>query len=383
MPDSIRSKTARGKLLVRTEPYWYRVRRGCHLGFRQLAEGHGTWIAKYRDPATGKRPQKPFGSIASEGKRDAFDIASKLAEQWFDDLQRGVAAKAGTVAEACTAYVDTLRDARRVTTADDAEGRFKRLVFGKPIGSIALDELKPAHMRKWIASQLPAEGSAERMRSAKDSVNRNRTALVAALNLARADGKVASDFAWTSAAPFKKTRGRRTLFLDQAERKRLLNAAQPDFRDLCEALLLTAARPGEIAAANVADLDRKRGTLTLGGKTGRRTVELGSAALELFTHCAHGRIGAAPLLQRADGCRWDRFTWRDCIREAAGRAKLPKGVVAYSLRHASISEWLGGGVDVLTVARLAGTSVQQINATYGHLVRGSVRAKLDAVRMLG
>lgn len=381
MPISIRSKTARARLPVRTEPYWYRVRRGCHLGFRCLQQGAGTWIAKYRDPATGKRPQKPLGSIASEGRRDAFDIARKLAEQWFDDLQRGVAAKAGTVTEACAAYLEALRDAKRPKTAIDAEGRFRRHVFGKPLGSIALDQLKPANLRKWLAAQLPDDDNAERMRAAKESTNRTRCALVAALNMARADGKVATDFAWATVPPFPKTRGRRTRFLDQAERTRLLRAAAPDVRDLCEALLLTAARPGEIAAACVNDFDRKRGTLVLGGKVGRRDVELSSAAIDLFARCAHGRIAAAPLLQRADGVRWDRFAWRKRFREAATRAKL-SGIVLYSIRHAAISELIAGGVDVLTVARLAGTSIAQINATYGHLARGSVRAKLDAVRVI-
>jgi integrase len=108
---------------------------------------------------------------------------------------------------------------------------------------------------------------------------------------------------------------------------------------------LTAARPGEIAAAKLPDFDAKQGTLILQGKTGRRTVSLSSAAIAFFTEQTSHRIGSAPLVPRADGKPWDRFSWRDALRGAVKAAKLPDDVALYSLRHAAISQMLIAGID--------------------------------------
>lgn len=162
----------------------------------------------------------------------------------------------------------------------------------------------------------------------------------------------------------------------------MLRVCEPDLRAFCAAALLTAARAGELAKANVADFDRKQGLITLGGKTGRRTVSLSTAALSVFTEAAQGRIGAAPLLARADGVRWDRYYWRERFRAAADRAKLPASVVMYTLRHIAITEFIQSGIDASTVAKLAGTSTAMIDTHYGHLVGQRTRARLDLVRVL-
>lgn len=66
-------------------------------------------------------------------------------------------------------------------------------------------------------------------------------------------------------------------------------------------------------------------------------------------------------------------------RSAAG---LPDDVVLYNLRHAAISEMVVGGLDLLTVARIGGTSVAMIQRHYGHLVKDGVVSKLAKVKML-
>ena len=117
------------------------------------------------------------------------------------------------------------------------------------------------------------------------------------------------------------------------------------------------------------------------GKTGRRTVSLSSAAISFFKEQVRDRIGKAPLLSRTDGKRWDRFAWRDGIREAVKAAELPPDVVLYNLRHAAISEMLVSGIDATIVAQLAGTSTAMIDKHYGHLIHDRTRIKLDAVHM--
>jgi hypothetical protein len=46
----------------------------------------------------------------------------------------------------------------------------------------------------------------------------------------------------------------------------------------------------------------------------------------------------------------------------------------YALRHTGISQWLAAGILVFDVSRYAGTSLQMIERTYGHLVAGSVES---------
>ena len=43
----------------------------------------------------------------------------------------------------------------------------------------------------------------------------------------------------------------------------------------------------------------------------------------------------------------------------------------YALRHTFVTNALAAGVPIFDVARYAGTSVQMIERTYGHLARGS------------
>lgn len=52
--------------------------------------------------------------------------------------------------------------------------------------------------------------------------------------------------------------------------------------------------------------------------------------------------------------------WKHPIKHAAATNKLPDGFSAYTLRHSVITDLVRGGLPVLTVAQLAGTSVAMI-----------------------
>lgn len=73
---------------------------------------------------------------------------------------------------------------------------------------------------------------------------------------------------------------------------------------------------------------------------------------------------------------WRRDDWRPAL-EAAGLAHRKP----YALRHAFIREANAVGVPTFEIARLAGTSVLQIEATYGHVLPDAAEratAALDA-----
>lgn len=382
MAHGIQKVADRKKLEPRREPYWDRIRAGVYLGYRVAAQGAGTWIARKRDEDTGKQKYQALGHY------DDYDSAKRAATEWADAHDHGVDVVETTVGDACRLYVEHLRLHKSENAARDAGGRFNALVYGKPIERVRLARLTTKHVRTWLNDQVVGDDDAEdeddadAMRRAKKSANRNLDSLKAALNHALRDRLVMTDAGWKTVTRFKGVDKRRERFLLLGERTALLNACDADLADLCRAMLLTAARPGELANANVANLDPATGTLVLDGKTGRRTVTLSTAAAHFFKEQAKGHIGMAPLLRRKYGDRWTKDGWKKVFKRAALAAGLPSDVVLYSLRHAAISELIAGGMDSFVVARLAGTSTAMIDKHYGHLRHDSTRAAMDLVQMV-
>ncbi|MBI3915581.1 MAG: tyrosine-type recombinase/integrase [Betaproteobacteria bacterium] len=374
MAERIDTTTGRARLKVRREPYWARIEQGSFIGFRKLPKGEGTWIARWRN-AEGQH-------YRALGHHPDYDAAVKAARQWFAQCD-GATPKMVTVAEACRQYVAERRARKGDANANDAEGRFKRHVYDATIGKLELAKLKAADIEKWLHGLIRNDDEDEDAeRRSKDSANRNLAALKAALNRAFHSGLVASDAQWRRVRSFEDVSRRRERFLTLTQRKRLYVSASPELKRLIKAVALTAARPGEIAAARVADLDSKAGMITLSGKTGRRTIPLSPDAIAFFKSCYTGRDASAPLIVRDSGIPWNKWAWGEAMREAVTQAKLPDDVVLYSVRHAAISEMLTAKLDPLSVARLAGTSVNMISKHYGHLVQDHVRAQLAAVKVL-
>lgn len=378
MSNAIDSKTKRERLTPRREPYWTPLQKGAAVGFRKLEAGDGTWIARWRDDA-GKQKYRALGNF------EEFDGAAKAARAWVESCEGGTSHKATTVKEACEAYVTALENEGRKDTAKDAKGRFKRLVYDDTIGKLALEKLRTSHLAKWMNDQIDDDDDAddEDIRRSKDSANRNLATLKAALNLALNNRLVATDAGWKTVKAFSKVGARRKdAFLGMEQRTALLKACPDDLKLLVKAMLLTGARPGELATLNASDFDKRLGCLTLRGKTGARTVAISTAASAFFTEIAKDKIGAAPMLATSYGQRWNKDSWKKIFKDAVDAAKLPSAVVMYSLRHTAISEMILAGMDSFIVAKLAGTSVAMIEANYGHLKHSVVTAKLDAVAML-
>ena len=66
---------------------------------------------------------------------------------------------------------------------------------------------------------------------------------------------------------------------------------------------------------------------------------------------------------------WRKREWIPALFGAGVEYRRP-----YALRHTGISQWLAAGVPIFDVSRYAGTSLQMIERTYGHLVAGSVES---------
>lgn len=375
MATDLKSKSSRHKLEPRREPYWQRVEAGLFVGYRKPEAGAGTWIARRRADAGGQQ-YRALGTL------DTLDEAVRLTKQWGTGIDGGATHKAVTVEQACRAYVAHQTTHKSKASAADAEGRFARLVYGKPFGALPLDKLRTTQVKAWLDDMLDDDGDEEDLRRSKDTANRNLNTIKAALNLALRDRLVATDAGWKTVTPYPKAGKRRDRFLDLADRTALLSHCADDLRVLVTALLLTGARPGEIANANAGDLDASQGTMRLSGKTGPRVVTLSTRALKFFKAQSIGKLPAAPLLTDAVGNRWNKDSWKKRFKDAVRAARLPDDVVLYAVRHTAISELIAAGMDSFLVAKLAGTSTTMIDKHYGHLRHEQTRVRLDAVALM-
>lgn len=371
MPNLIDSKTKRSQLKPRREPYWAPLQKHASLGYRKPETGIGTWIVRRRDD-DGKNKYQSLGTFES------FDDAAKAARTWLVNCEKGIANGTITVKDACSDYVEALKQAGRNSTVKDAEGRFRRLVDSSPFGRIGIGKLTSRQLKDWLNKQVATDGDEDDVRRTKDSANRNLANLKAALALAHQNRLVDRDDAWSVVKPFSKVSARRQdAFLNQDERKALLEACPHDLADLCRAALLTGARPGELATLKVKDFNKSHGTLELSGKTGTRVSTMSTAAIDFFSRLSAGKLPNAPLIATSFGQYWNKDIWKKPFKDAAIKAGLPDTVVLYSLRHTAISEMMMAGIDVFTVAKLTGTSVAMIEKNYGHLNKDAVKAKLD------
>ncbi|SIT42236.1 Phage integrase [Paraburkholderia ribeironis] len=368
------SKTGRASLAPRREPYWHRLHTGLHVGYRVLPDGTGTWIAKRTE--SGKRAYHALGT------HERFEDAKGEAERWARGISYGVSAKATTVKEACADYAADLRTRKSKQSGDDAAGRFRRLVNDAPIGRLTLDKLRTTHVRAWLHDQVDDAEDPDELRRAKDSANRNLASLKAALNFAMKNRLVATDAGWKTVMKFEGVGRRREVVLKPDQVSALLAKLPDDLRPLMAALAHVPSRPGEVAKLRVRDFDPHRGTLALEGKTGRRVVPLSTAAIAFFKAHTKGKLAGALLFAQAHGIAWERHAWKKPFREAADAAGLPDDVVAYTIRHTSITALVAAGVDSVLIARLAGTSVEMIQKHYEHVDDGRVRDLLDAVPSL-
>jgi integrase len=365
------------KLDPRREPYWGSpLADDLTLGFRKIDDARGTWIARKRKDSKPGRGEGRYAykSLGLVTEKNGFEAAREAALKWREAADAGVSDEVLSVADACREYVEHLLSEKGAESARDAEMRFTRTVFGKPFGAIAIAKLRTPRIKEWRDDLGLSKGSS----------NRTLTALKAALNLAVTNRRVmpAAAREWGDVKPYKDATGRRTLFLDLKQRRRLLEKADGAVSDLMEAVALTGARAGELTKATRAQFDQRLKTMTFTGKTGTRTVPLSEAALVVFKRVAKGKLPTAPLFTRDDGKAWAHSDWDELVRAAGAAAKLPNGTCLYTLRHSFITQAITDGMTTLDVARLCGTSVGMIEKHYGHLVADAARMRLAAVTML-
>jgi integrase len=254
--------------------------------------------------------------------------------------------------------------------AHDVQRRFDQYVLDNTrFANTELAKLKPVSIESW-RNRLQDRATKDGGVRTDSTLNRDMTSFRAALNLAHADGLVASTLPWRGKlTPIKGADGRRDVYLDRTQRRKLIDAAAPDLALFLRALCLLPLRPGALAALTAGSFDKRLLTLTIGkDKAGKdRKIKLPPATAAVFETATKDKLPTAPLFARADGKAWNKDAWKHPFRDAADAAKLPADATMYVIRHSTITDLVHGGLDLLTVAQISGTSVRMVEQHYGHL----------------
>ena len=372
--NSIDSPTKRNKLIPRREPYWQKITTGRYVGFRRTKTG-GAWIARIRVDT--QQRYQALDAVDAWDDKDAYDNVVARALEWFttaatvEDLHY-------RVKDAVSEYVEHLKVNNSEAAAKDAESRLDNHLTDK-LKDCQLIQLKTVQLKRWHQGLVRMSDDEEDVRKSKDGANKLLTKLKAALNLSFNNGLVATDREWRRVKPFKDVGGVRILFLTDKQVGRLLEKADGAFKSLLEAAKLTGARYGELANARVADLDARRGTLSLSGKTGQRHCYLSDETLTWFKQQVKSKLPKALLLPKDDGAAWGKSHQARPMKAAVKAAKLPHDTVLYSLRHYHISKALLAGVPAQVVAENCGTSIRMIEKHYGKFMAQDRRAFFNQV----
>jgi integrase len=397
------SRAGRLALAVRGKPHYRTLDPGLHLGYRKGKDG-GRWVMRRY---VGEGNYQVETLAVADDKADADGVAVLNFRQAQDRIRelhvqrtrvaQGLPAedRPYTVERCIGEYLDWLDRNRK--SGRDARYRAEALILPE-LGEVVCAELTAKTLIKW-RDELADKGPRLRVKKGKEprwaeidsdddeaarrrraTANRTLTILKAALNRAWRDHKIASDDAWRRVEPFEEADAARVRYLTVEESRRLINAAQGEFRDLVRAALATGCRFGELSALQVRDFNPDSDTLHIKtSKSGKaRHVVLNDEGRELFTRLAAGRAGVELMLRKHDGDRWGKSNQTRPMADACVAAKIAPPASFHCLRHTYASLSVMGGAPLIVVAKNLGHSdTRMVEKHYGHLSQSYIA---DAIR---
>ena len=400
---SLETRTARARLKPSGKPYYRAIDPGLHLGYRKGKAG-GKWVMRWYIGDAAYQVET-IATVDDSADADGVAIldfrqAQALVRQRYVERARvaqGLPAKDGpyTVKSCIEEYLAFLEASRK--SAKDARWRAEALILPS-LGGITCTDLTAAKLRRWLEDVATAPprlrsrkgaapryreidgDDAEQRRKRRATANRMLTILKAALNRAWREGKIPSDDAWRRVEPFEQADAARVHYLSMDECRRLINAADGEFRNLVQAALLTGCRFGELAALQVRDFNPDAGTLHIRtSKSGKgRHVVLHEEGIEFFRELTIDRAGIELLLRKADGNPWGKSNQTRPMAEACARAKIEPAANFHALRHTYASHAAMAGAPLLVVAKNLGhADTRMVEKHYGHLSQSYIA---DAIR---
>ena len=398
----ITTRNARSKLAQSKVPHWRAIDRGAHLGYRKGVNG-GTWIVRWRKPDRSYGTQaigKADDTLAADGE-EVLDYSQALvgARQRIEDEFQGVVSSSFTVRDAIQEYLGWFAKHRKALYQVTRRAEVHIL---PALGDIPVSELTASQIKKWhqeLADAPPRARSGkgrpintrpvptdpEGVRRRKATANKCLTILKATLNRAyqESDFQVTSDDAWRRAKPFRDVDAVRLRYLSTEEAIQLVNACEPNFRNLVRGALYTGCRYGELTSMEVADFNLEtRNVLVRRSKSGKpRNIALTDEGVALFERLATGRRGNEIIFQRNDGEPWGTSHQSRPLARACAAANIDPPINFHGLRHC-YGSWLAlRGVPLQVIAKALGHADTRITERhYAHLssdyVADTVRAHL-------
>ena len=444
MPRKVRdskldTRTARASLKANVKPYFRLIEPGLFIGYRRLpGDRPGTWVARRYDPDQRTYTVKNLKTADDrlvfaddKSEADGETVLTFGQAQAAAKVQREQGAfeksKPYTVRQAINSYLKS----KEADGRDVVDSRCRADAHILPsLGDFECSKLTMEKIQDWHRSLAKAaprtrttpgkdqqfrkfSGDKDAVRRRQASANRVMTILKAALNHAFKHGKVASDTAWRKVTRFRGVDTARLRYLTMAEAKRLINAADPDFRKLVQGALQSGARYGQLTELVVSDFhaDTKgNGTLQLRSRKGDGTEKVYHATLtaegaSFFKEICVGRPGNELMfrnvrrIQRAldreklsrekrgylvegividSGDEWRESEQLRLMADACDRAKIKPPIGFHGLRHTWASHAVMNGVPLLVVAKNLGHSdTRMVEKHYSHLAPSYVT---DAIR---
>ena len=175
-----------------------------------------------------------------------------------------------------------------------------------------------------------------------------------------------SDAAWRRVEPFESVDRPRLRYLTTAEASRLVNAADPRFRPLLQAALVTGARYCELTELRASDFNPDSGTVHVRtSKSGKgRHIVLDEEGVSLFKAWSAGKPGNALLFTHGDGSPWNTSHQGLPMIQACDRAKIKPRISFHGLRHTWASLAVMNALPLMIVAKNLGHSdTRMVRAT--------------------
>lgn len=398
----LETRAARERLRPASRAYWRTISTGCHIGYVRRPDS-GRWVARYRPAGSAKGyVQKRLGEADDLKDADGvtfldFRQAQDKAQAWFEELRswHGGRLDRYTVGDALDDYLERFTGKSLEKTRHTIERHIRPALGHRPVLELTTAELTKLQSdlaqrssvyranKRGVARKRPEDADSLRRRRA--NANRIFTPLKAALNRAFNDGTVPDDTAWRRVKPFPKVSVARVRYFSAAEIQALLQAAEPWFRLLMQAALLTGGRWSELHRIRGRDVDLHSGTVlfpeTKGGRP--RYVHLSDEGILFFRRVCFGKALGDLIFLNHHGRELGTSHQIRPMRETCKRAGVdPAGF--HILRHTYGSTLAMAAVPLAVIAEALGHADERITRKhYAHLspsyVRDAVRAGLGSL----
>lgn len=178
----------------------------------------------------------------------------------------------------------------------------------------------------------------------------------------------------------------------KAEYRRGADNPYRGFADVIRFCYAAGPRTSEVASLRVRDVHLRTRQVTLGrhkrttsmNNTTVRDIQLNDDALTICKRLCRGKRANEFVFTQANGKPWTQDRLDERFRMVRRLVNVRDDITIYSFRHLWISDMMEDAeIPVGTIASMAGTSIDQIEKTYGHFrnqLKAEAQARLDARR---